>query len=131
MSVKRENLTIDMFYASEKANGDKVAKITLVLRDNSTSLEVQTSTLVRTGTGEEATYAVGYQNINDATDPLLLKLENHFRSVDKALFEKLMEVVDEMYTSNLNSNTTWMGQYGLRITTGAQVETVIPESVFA
>ena len=131
MSVKRENLTIDMYYASEKAEDEAVAKITVMIRDNESGAEVQTSTLVRTGTGEEATYAVGYQNINDATDPLLLKLENHFRSVDKVLFEKLMEVVDEVYTSNLNSNTTWMGQYGLRITTGAQVETVVPESVFA
>lgn len=131
MSVKRENLTIDMFYASETAKGEVVAKITVMIRDNESGAEVQTSTLVRTGTGEETTYAVGYQNINDATDPLLLKLENHFRSVDKGLFEKLMEMVDEVYTSNLNSNTTWMGQYGLRITTGAQVETVVPESVFA
>ena len=49
MTVKRENLTLDMYYASETENGDKVAKITIVLRDNTSGEEVHTSTLTRTG----------------------------------------------------------------------------------
>lgn len=56
MTVKRENLTLDMYYASETENGDKVAKITIVLRDNASGEEVHTSTLTRTGEATKGKY---------------------------------------------------------------------------
>ncbi|EIF8836116.1 TPA: hypothetical protein NV896_002048 [Escherichia coli] len=130
MTVLRENLVLDLHYASETTFGEKVAKLTVVLRDNTTGTEVHTSTLVREGEGESAVYTVGYQNISNATDPLLLKLEAYFRTADKTMFDKLMTRVDTLFTSDLNSNSTWMGQYGLRIVSSAMVDEFIPESVF-
>ncbi|EOC0120668.1 MULTISPECIES: hypothetical protein [Cronobacter] len=49
MTVLRENLVLDLHYASETTFGEKVAKLTVVLRDNTTGTEVHTSTLVREG----------------------------------------------------------------------------------
>ncbi|EPN9348554.1 hypothetical protein [Cronobacter sakazakii] len=46
------------------------------------------------------------------------------------MFDKLMTRVDTLFTSDLNSNSTWMGQYGLRIVSSAMVDEFIPESVF-
>ncbi|UTP20498.1 hypothetical protein [Escherichia coli] len=101
MTVKRENLTLDMYYASETENGDKVAKITIVLRDNASGEEVHTSTLTRTGEAIKGKYSVRYQSISNASDPLLIKLETHFRGADQTLFENLMKKVDAVYTSSL------------------------------
>ncbi|EFO4453548.1 hypothetical protein ABSL22_002793 [Escherichia coli] len=131
MTVKRENLTLDMYYASETENGDKVAKITIVLRDNTSGEEVHTSTLTRTGEATKGKYSVRYQSISNASDPLLIKLETHFRGADQTLFENLMKKVDAVYTSSLNTNSTWMGQLGLRIISGEKIDTIVPESVFA
>lgn len=130
MTVLRENLVVDLYYASETTSGEATAKLTVVVRDNTTGTEVHTSTLVRKGT-DKSTYAIGYQNISDASDPLLLKLEAYFRTVDSTMFESLMTKVNALFTSDLNSNSTWMGQYGLRINSGALVDDYIPESVFA
>ncbi|CZW02622.1 Uncharacterised protein [Enterobacter hormaechei] len=121
---------MDLHYASETTSGEATAKLTVVVRDNTTGTEVHTSTLVRKGT-DKSTYAIGYQNISDASDPLLLKLEAYFRTVNSTMFESLMTKVNELFTSDLNPNSTWMGQYGLRISSGALVDDYIPESVFA
>ncbi|MCU2734160.1 hypothetical protein N8R00_21745 [Enterobacter hormaechei subsp. steigerwaltii] len=130
MTVLRENLTLDLHYASETADGQKVAKMTVVLRDVASGTEVQTSTLVRTGSEEGSVYTIGYQNISNASDPLLLKLEDYFRTAGKELFEKFMAKTNEMFASDLNPNSTWMGQYGLRIVFGASLDEYIPASVF-
>lgn len=130
MTVLRENLTLDLHYASETADGQKVAKMTVVLRDVASGTEIQTSTLVRTGSEEDGVYTIGYQNISNASDPLLLKLEDYFRTAGKELFEKLMAKTNEMFASDLNPNSTWMGQYGLRIVFGASLDEYIPASVF-
>lgn len=132
MTVLRENLTLDLHYASETTAGEKLAKLTVVIRDNTTGSEVHTSTLQRKGAVKGSfIYKTGYQNIQDASDPLLLKLETFFRTAGKDLFEELMAQVTEMFMFGLNANSTWMGTYGLRITSGAQLDTVVPDSVFA
>lgn len=129
MTLLRENLMLDLHYASETASGKKVAKLTVVLRDNASGTDVHTSTLLRTGSEEDGVYTTGYQNISDASDPLLLKLEEYFRTAGKELFEKLMAKTNEMFASDLNPNSTWMGQYGLRIVYGDKLDQYIPESV--
>lgn len=130
MTVLRENLILDLYYASETTSGEKVAKLTVVLRDNTTGADVHTSTLLRTNAGEDDVYSIGYQNISNASDPLLLNLEGFFRTAGKELFEKLMAKTNEMFASDLNPNSTWMGQHGLRIAYGVPLDGYIPESVF-
>lgn len=49
MTVKREKLTVDVYYASETAEGKNVAKITVVTYNTETGAEVQASTIVRKG----------------------------------------------------------------------------------
>ncbi|EJN7415393.1 hypothetical protein NRW66_004580, partial [Escherichia coli] len=83
MTVKREKLTVDVYYASETAEGKNVAKITVVTYNTETGAEVQASTIVRKGDASDGEYATQYQSILDATDPLLLKIENYFRQVDE------------------------------------------------
>ncbi|CDV89483.1 hypothetical protein ABT929_004213 [Salmonella enterica subsp. enterica serovar Uganda] len=131
MSILRENLTMDLFYASGKAGDANVARITVVVKDASTGIEVHISTLTRTGDEKNATYAVGLQTISDASDPILLKLETYFRNVDKGMFEKYMAKSNEVFKSSLNQGNTWLGQYGLRIASGVLVSEELPESVFA
>ncbi|WP_098030488.1 hypothetical protein [Escherichia coli] len=131
MTVKREKLTVDVYYASETAEGKNVAKITVVTYNTETGAEVQASTIVRKGDASGGEYATQYQSILDATDPLLLKIENYFRQVDEEVFETMMNMVNTVFASSLNTSTTWTGQYGLRITSGIPADTLIPESVFA
>ncbi|CAH3952092.1 hypothetical protein I9Y19_004054 [Citrobacter freundii] len=131
MTVIRENLVLDLYYASETTSGGKTAKLTAILRDSTNGTEVLTTTLIRTGTEEDGVYTVGFQSISNASEPMLLKLETYFRGVDKEMFEKMMVKADELYTSYLNPNNTWLGQYGLRIVSNEPVENYIPESVFA
>ncbi|EHN0545218.1 hypothetical protein ABJ926_004010 [Escherichia coli] len=131
MSVKRENLTVDVYYASESAEGKNVAKITVVTYNTETGTEVQASTIVRKGDTSGGEYEAQYQSIFDATDPLLLKIESYFRKVNKEVFETMMNMVNTVFASSLNTNTTWIGQYGLRITSGIPADTLIPENVFA
>lgn len=131
MTVIRENLVLDLYYASETTSGGKVAKLTAILRDSTNGTEVLTTTLIRTGTEEDGVYTVGFQSISDASEPMLLKLETYFRGVDKEMFEKMMVKADELYTSYLNPSNTWLGQFGLRIVSNEPVENYIPESVFA
>ena len=126
MTVIRENLVLDLYYASETTSGGKVAKLTAILRDSTNGTEVLTTTLIRTGTEEDGVYTVGFQSISNASEPMLLKLETYFRGVNKE-----MAKADELYTSHLNPSNTWLGQYGLRIVSNEPVETYIPESVFA
>ncbi|HBL9085480.1 TPA: hypothetical protein LTX03_004624, partial [Enterobacter hormaechei] len=99
MTVIRENLVLDLYYASETTSGGKVAKLTAILRDSTNGTEVLTTTLIRTGTEEDWVYTVGFQSISDASEPMLLKLETYFRGVDKEMFEKMMVKADELYTS--------------------------------
>lgn len=47
MTVKREKLTVDVYYASETAEDKNVAKITVVTYNTETGAEVQASTIVR------------------------------------------------------------------------------------
>lgn len=47
MTVKREKLTVDVYYASETAEGKNVAKITVVTYNTETGAEVRASTIVR------------------------------------------------------------------------------------
>lgn len=46
MTVKREKLTVDVYYASETAEGKNVAKITVVTYNTETGAEVQASTVM-------------------------------------------------------------------------------------
>ncbi|MEI9597212.1 hypothetical protein V5056_26040, partial [Escherichia coli] len=112
MTVKREKLTVDVYYASETAEGKNVAKITVVTYNTETGAEVQASTIVRKGDASDGEYETQYQSIFDATDPLLLKIENYFRQVDEEVFETMMNMVNTVFASNLNTNTAWIGQYG-------------------
>lgn len=86
---------------------------------------------MRKGDTSGGEYEAQYQSIFDATDPLLLKIESYFRKVNKEVFETMMNMVNTVFASSLNTNTTWIGQYGLRITSGIPADTLIPESVFA
>ncbi|HHR7811923.1 TPA: hypothetical protein ACS9TY_004912 [Salmonella enterica subsp. enterica serovar Typhi] len=130
MTVSRESLVMDLHYASEKASGEKVAKLTVVLRETIGG-DVHTSTLIRTGEEDTAVYSVGYQSVSNASDPVLLKLAAYFREENKEMFEKMMVQAEEVFDSGLNMNSTWLGQYGLRIASNIPLENHIPESVFA
>ncbi|ELV9858500.1 hypothetical protein QMR31_004157 [Salmonella enterica] len=131
MSVLRENLILDLFYASGKAGDANVVRITVVVKDSLNGNDLHTSTLIRTGDEKSATYAVGGQTISDASDPILLKLETYFRSVDKAMFEKYMIRANEVFESHLNPGNTWLGQYGLRIASNVPASDELPESAFS
>ena len=61
---------------------------------------------MRKGDASGGEYATQYQSILDATDPLLLKIENYFRRVDEEVFETMMNMVNTVFASSLNTNTT-------------------------
>ncbi|WP_411512034.1 hypothetical protein QM042_02145 [Escherichia coli] len=70
MTVKRENLTLDMYCAAHTENGDKVAKITIVLRDNTSGEEVHAGMQRLAVEVTKGKYSVRYQSISNASELL-------------------------------------------------------------
>lgn len=135
MTYKATELVYDMYYASERTeDGGKVAKITVQIRDASVGLEKQISTLVRTtpkDKAQPAVYSIGAQTVMDGSDPLLVAIEGHYRASGKDLFETLMGEVTDFIETGIDNTSTWIGAYGMKITSGVTLDNYLPADVLA
>ncbi|WP_454890010.1 hypothetical protein [Serratia quinivorans] len=131
MSFKRTDLVFDMFYASESDSGDKIAKITIQIRDTATGAPQQISTVHRrTAAGTKAkTYGVGLQSVTAGGDALLVGIEEYFRTDPKTTVEGLMAVVMDFLESSVDSSNTWFGVYGMKIISDGLLADYLPASV--
>lgn len=135
MTHKVSELVYDMYYSSERTNeGDKLAKITVQIRDNKIGVEKQITTLVRTNPKDKSkpvTYAVGAQTIVSGSDALLVAIEGYYRNSGKELFDTLMDEVVEFIETGIDNTNTWIGMYGMRITSGIELGVYLPPEVLA
>lgn len=132
MSLKRNELVYDLFYASntDPLTADRIATLTVQLRDEAgnTQLSTQLSrTVLRTN--QKKVYAVGQQMINDGGDPLLVAAEAYFRTDSAAKTEALIAQVLDFIEGNLGAGSTWMGVYGMKIYSGEALANLLPEDV--
>lgn len=135
MTYKATELVYDMYYASERTEGgDKVAKITVQVRDTNTGIEKQVSTLIRNTPKDKtqpATYGIGIQTVTEGSDKLLVGIEGYYRDSGKDLFETLMAEVTDFIESSIDNTSTWIGAYGMKITSGVTLDKYIPADVLA
>ncbi|SXD95398.1 hypothetical protein [Klebsiella quasivariicola] len=130
MMYQRTDLTLSMFYASSvDADGNKVATLTMQVVAAEAGA-VQTSQLVCiTDAAKKKTYAVGEQSVSNGSDPLLVAIESHWRQSTDTVVKGLIDEVTDFIAGNINSVSTWIGQYGMKVMEGVPLTERLPESV--
>ncbi|WP_275378634.1 hypothetical protein [Xenorhabdus bovienii] len=129
--INRSNLVFDMYYASEKnaTTGEKIAKITTIVRDRATGEEVTTATFKRiTGKDRSQKFDLGVIRLSRGNDLFCTSVIEHYRKDVESQFKNLMIEVSDVLESGLN-NTTWIGSFGLRIMGDIPAELHLPEDV--
>ena len=108
MMYQRTDLTLSMFYASSAdADGNKVATLTMQVIAAEVGA-VQTSQLrCITDSAKKKTYSVGEQ------------------SVSKGLIAEVTDFI----AGNINSVSTWIGQFGMKVFENQPLDERLPESV--
>ena len=112
MMYKRTDLTLSMFYAS------------------SADAAVQTSQLrCITDSAKKKTYSVGEQSVSNGSDPLLVAIENYWRQSTDVVVKGLIAEVTDFIAGNINSVSTWIGQFGMKVFENQPLDERLPESV--
>lgn len=122
-------LVIDIYYAAfTDAEGPR-QDITVRLRQETDtwSQNGNIATLSRRLVGDEYIYKTGFQSISSPEKPELLIFEAYFRAGAEERFEMLMKRVESSFSGNLNSGTTWMESWGLRISNGIPAGDIIDD----
>lgn len=129
----RDDLNISMYYASstDAESGNKLATMTIEVRDTTPFLEpVLTSQLhCVTDKMKKKTYSVGKQSIANGSDPLLVAIEGHWRTGTEAQVKDLLAEVMDFISGSIGNETTWVGQYGLKVFENSPLVERLPESV--
>ncbi|MGN2428618.1 hypothetical protein [Klebsiella electrica] len=130
MIYQRTDLTLSMFYASSAdIDGNKVATLTLQVNAPEVGA-VQTSQLTCiTDAAKKKTYAVGEQTIKNGSDPLLVAIENYWRQNTDPVVKGLIGEVTDFIAGNINSISTWIGQFGMKVFENEPLAVRLPESV--
>lgn len=121
------NLVIDIYYAAfTDAEGPR-QDITVRLREETDtwSQNGNIATLSRRQIEGENVYKIGFQSITTPERPELLAFEAFFRADTEERFETLMERVEASFNGNLNSASTWMEAWGLRVANGLPATEII------
>lgn len=129
----RDDLTISMFYSSstESESGNKLATMTLELRDAENFGEAIQMTQLHcvTDKAKKKTYSVGKQSIASGSDPLLVAIEQYWRTDTDTKVKDLLADVMEFIAGSLGQESTWVGQYGLKVFENEPLSACLPESV--
>lgn len=132
MSLKRDDLVYDLFYASstDPMTADRIATLTIQLRDTAgtTQLSTQLSRTILRATKAKI-YTIGQQMVNDGGDALLVAAEAYFRKDTDTLTEGLISEVLDFIEGNLGAGSTWMGVYGMKIYSGEALSDLLPDAV--
>ncbi|EIV3811513.1 TPA: hypothetical protein ACS29V_003953 [Klebsiella oxytoca] len=129
----RDDLTISMYYASstDAESGNKLATMTIEVRDTTpiADLALMTQLQCVTDKAKKKTYSVGKQSIANGSDPLLVAIEGHWRTSTEALVKELLAEVMDFISGSVGQESTWVGQYGLKVFENAPLIERLPESV--
>ncbi|AOO60011.1 hypothetical protein AN237_26005 (plasmid) [Raoultella ornithinolytica] len=129
----RDDLTISMYYASstDSESGNKLATMTVEVRDTSpiADLVLMTQLQCVTDKAKKKTYTVGKQSIANGSDPLLIAIEQYWRTGTETLVKDLLAEVMDFISGSIASDTTWVGQYGLKVFENRALAERLPESV--
>lgn len=130
MMYQRTDLTLSMFYASSAdADGNKVATLTMQVIAAEAGA-VQTSQLrCITDSAKKKTYSVGEQSVSNGSDPLLVAIENYWRQSTDVVVKGLIAEVTDFIAGNINSVSTWIGQFGMKVFENQPLDERLPESV--
>ena len=130
MMYQRTDLTLSMFYASSAdADGNKVATLTMQVIAAEVGA-VQTSQLrCITDSAKKKTYSVGEQSVSNGSDPLLVAIENYWRQSTDVVVKGLIAEVTDFIAGNINSVSTWIGQFGMKVFENQPLDERLPESV--
>ncbi|EPY4590959.1 hypothetical protein ACXDLC_000863 [Klebsiella variicola] len=130
MMYQRTDLTLSMFYASSAdADGNKVATLTMQVIAAEAGA-VQTSQLrCITDSAKKKTYSVGEQSVSNGSDPLLVEIENYWRQSTDVVVKGLIAEVTDFIAGNINSVSTWIGQFGMKVFENQPLDERLPESV--
>ncbi|HBS5067104.1 hypothetical protein [Klebsiella pneumoniae] len=130
MMYQRTDLTLSMFYASSvDADGNKVATLTMQVIAAEVGA-VQTSQLrCITDSAKKKTYSVGEQSVSNGSDPLLVAIENYWRQSTDVVVKGLIAEVTDFIAGNINSVSTWIGQFGMKVFENQPLDERLPESV--
>ncbi|MCP6495536.1 hypothetical protein NL476_16045 [Klebsiella pneumoniae] len=130
MMYQRTDLTLSMFYASSAdADGNKVATFTMQVIAAEAGA-VQTSQLrCITDSAKKKTYSVGEQSVSNGSDPLLVAIENYWRQSTDVVVKGLIAEVTDFIAGNINSVSTWIGQFGMKVFENQPLDERLPESV--
>ena len=114
MMYQRTDLTLSMFYASSAdADGNKVATLTMQVIAAEVGA-VQTSQL---------------RCVSNGSDPLLVAIENYWRQSTDVVVKGLIAEVTDFIAGNINSVSTWIGQFGMKVFENQPLDERLPESV--
>lgn len=129
----RDDLTISMYYASstDLESGNKLATMTIEVRDTSpiADLALMTQLQCMTDKAKKKTYAVGKQSIANGSDPLLVAIEQYWRTGTEALVKDLLSEVMDFISGSVGQENTWVGQYGLKVFESRPLAERLPESI--
>lgn len=130
---KRDDLTISMYYASstDSESGNKLATMTVEVRDISPigDLALMTQLQCVTDKAKKKTYSVGKQSLENGSDPLLVAIEQYWRTGTEGLVKDLLAEVMDFISGSVGQENTWVGQYGLKVFENAALAERLPESV--
>ena len=130
---KRDDLTISMYYASstDSESGNKMATMTVEVRDISPigDLALMTQLQCVTDQAKKKTYSVGKQSLANGSDPLLVAIEQYWRTGTEGLVKDLLAEVMDFISGSVGQENTWVGQYGLKVFENAALAERLPESV--
>jgi uncharacterized protein (DUF2164 family) len=84
---------------------------------------------VRDRQGEKKTYSVGKQSLANGSDPLLVAIEQYWRTGTEGLVKDLLAEVMDFISGSVGQENTWVGQYGLKVFENAALAERLPESV--
>ena len=129
----RDDLTISMYYSSstEPDTGNKLATMTVEIRSAENFGDAMQLTQLHcvTDKTKKKTYSVGKQSVANGSDPLLVAIEQHWRTETEVKAKDLLADVMEFIAGSVGQENTWVGQYGLKVFENEPLVERLPESV--
>ena len=129
MALSSNSLFLDAHYSSATGNeGDTAQTITLIISENFIA-QFSIQLVRQISTSGKKTYTLGKQTIEDASDPLLLAIERHYRQNIETEGKKVFKQVEDLFYGGMHPNSVMGGAYGLMVVSNQPLAGYLPDNV--